>query len=58
MDEEKLIVRENLTKEFPRANTVLKTADITRARAIVREVYMDEKIENYILNIVFASRQS
>jgi len=56
MDEEKLIIRENLAKDFPTANTVLKTADIIRARNIVREVYMDEKIENYILNIVFASR--
>ena len=56
MDEEKLIIRENLAKDFPKTNTVLKTADIIRARNIVREVYMDEKIENYILNIVFASR--
>ena len=56
MDEEKLIIRENLAKDFPKANTVLKTEDIIRARNIVREVYMDEKIENYILNIVFASR--
>jgi MoxR-like ATPase len=56
-DEEKLIVRENLGKEFPRANTVLRTEDIIRARDVVREVYMDEKIENYILNIVFASRK-
>jgi MoxR-like ATPase len=56
MDEEKLIIRENLAKEFPKTGTVLKTPDITRARDVVREVYMDEKIENYILNIVFASR--
>ncbi len=56
MEEEKLIVRENLAKDFPTANTVLKTDDIIRARNVVREVYMDEKIENYILNIVFASR--
>jgi MoxR-like ATPase len=56
MDEEKMIVRENLAKDFPSPNTVLKTADIIRARNIVREVYMDEKIENYILNIVFATR--
>lgn len=56
MDEEKLIIRENLAKEFPKTETVLKTSDIVRARDIVREVYMDEKIENYILNIVFASR--
>ena len=57
IDEEKLIVRENLAKDFPTANTVLKTEDILRARNVVREVYMDEKIENYILNIVFASRK-
>ena len=56
MDEEKLIIRENLAKEFPVTNRVLKPDDIIRARDIVREVYMDEKIENYILNIVFASR--
>lgn len=56
IDEEKLIIRENLAREFPRPATVLKTSDIVRARDIVREVYMDEKIENYILNIVFASR--
>jgi len=56
MEEEKLIVRENLAKEFPKPGTVLKVSDIIRARGVVREVYMDEKIENYILNIVFASR--
>jgi len=56
MEEEKLIVRENLASEFPRAASVLKPEDIIRARNVVREVYMDEKIENYILNIVFASR--
>lgn len=56
IEEEKLIVRENLAKEFPVPNTVLRTSDILRARDVVREVYMDEKIENYILNIVFASR--
>ena len=57
IDEEKLIVRENLAKDFPTAKTVVKTDDIVRARDVVREVYMDEKIENYILNIVFASRK-
>lgn len=56
IDEEKLIIRENLAKDFPATSTVLKTSDIVRARDIVREVYMDEKIENYILDIVFASR--
>jgi len=56
IEEEKLIIRENMEKDFPKPNTVLKTADIIRARNVVREVYMDEKIENYILDIVFASR--
>jgi MoxR-like ATPase len=56
IEEEKLIVRENLGREFPKTSSLLKTADIVRARDVVREVYMDEKIENYILNIVFASR--
>jgi len=57
MEEERNIVRENIAKEFPKPNTVLKTSDILKARDIVREVYMDEKIENYILNIVFATRE-
>jgi MoxR-like ATPase len=56
IEEEKLIVRENLAKDFPKTSSMLKTSDIVRARDVVREVYMDEKIENYILNIVFASR--
>jgi MoxR-like ATPase len=56
MDEEKMIIRENLAKDFPTTSKVLKTIDIVKAREVVREVYMDEKIENYILNIVFASR--
>lgn len=56
IEEEKLIVRENLAKDFPKTSSALKTSDIVRAREVVREVYMDEKIENYILNIVFASR--
>lgn len=55
-EEEKMIVRENLGAIFPSVNTVLSTKDIVRARDVVREVYMDEKIENYILNIVFATR--
>ena len=56
LDEEKLIMRENMAREFPTTSQVLTNADILRARSVVREVYMDEKIENYILNIVFASR--
>jgi len=57
MSEEKSILRENIAKEFPKTDTVIKTSDILNARNIVREVYMDEKIEDYILNIVFATRE-
>ncbi|MBO7523236.1 MAG: AAA family ATPase, partial [Bacteroidales bacterium] len=55
-EEERLIVRENLAKQFPSLSPVLKTSDIMRAREIVKDVYMDEKIEKYILDIVFTSR--
>ena len=54
--EEQLIIRENLAPVFPKANTILKPADIMSAREIVKEVYMDEKIERYILDLVFATR--
>jgi MoxR-like ATPase len=55
-DEEQLIVRENIAQEFPVAATILKTDSILKARDIVKEVYMDEKIERYILDIVFSTR--
>ena len=55
-DEEALIIRENLGHTFPTSNTILKPEDIVKARDVVKEVYMDEKIENYILDIVFATR--
>nr|AIF26534.1 putative ATPase associated with various cellular activities [uncultured bacterium fosmid pJB42G5] len=55
-EEEKLIVRMNNSGEFPKANAILKPEDIVRARKLVREVYMDEKIERYIVDIVFATR--
>ncbi len=55
-EEEKLILRQNITKTQAVTNKVLKTEDILKAREIVREVYLDEKIENYITDIVFASR--
>jgi MoxR-like ATPase len=56
IEEEKLIIRENMAKVFPVTSPVVKIDDIIRARNVVREVYMDEKIENYILSIVFATR--
>jgi MoxR-like ATPase len=55
-DEEKQIIRENLAMQFPSANSILKNSNIIDARNIVKEVYMDEKIERYILDIVFATR--
>ncbi len=55
-EEEKQILRQNITNAFATVNKVIKTKEILRAREIVREVYLDEKIENYITDIVFASR--
>ncbi len=55
-DEEKVIIRHNLATNFPTPNSVLKTDAIIRARDLVKEVYMDEKIEQYIVDIVFATR--
>ncbi len=54
--EEQQIIRENLGQVFPTANTILKPDDIMKARETVKEVYMDEKIERYILDLVFATR--
>lgn len=55
-EEEQLIIRENLAKSFPKANKILTPEVIVKAREVVKEVYMDEKIERYIVDIVFASR--
>lgn len=55
-EEEKLIIRMNNSGKFPKANSVISPEDILRAREVVREVYMDEKIEKYIVDIVFATR--
>jgi len=55
-DDERLIMRENLEKIFPSASKIMKPKDIIKARDVVKEVYIDEKIENYILDIVFATR--
>ena len=55
-DEEKIIIRHNLAKNFPSPNSILKTDAILRARDLVKEIYMDEKIEQYIIDIVFATR--
>ncbi|MBO7468795.1 MAG: AAA family ATPase [Bacteroidales bacterium] len=55
-EEEKVILRQNINKEYPEIHKVTSTKDILNARKVCREVYLDEKIENYITDIVFASR--
>jgi MoxR-like ATPase len=56
MDEEQLIMRQNLNDGFANVNAVASLEQINRARQAVKEVYMDEKIEKYILDIIFATR--
>jgi len=56
-EEERQIIRSNISlKGFEKPNQVLTPADIERAKNVVKEVYMDEKIEQYIVDIVFATR--
>jgi len=55
-EEEKHILLQHLDKIYPATSTVLKPEDIIRARSVVKEVYIDEKISNYITDIVFATR--
>ena len=55
-EEERLIVRMNNSGTFPKPNPVVNPEDIIRAREVVRDVYMDEKIERYIVDIVYATR--
>ena len=56
MEEEKLIMRENLSGSLPEVRPVTTADDIIRNRTSVNEVYLDEKIEQYIADIVFATR--
>ena len=56
LDEEQCIVRNNLKGAFEKVQAVVSTKQILTAQETVREVYMDEKIENYILNLIFATR--
>ncbi|MCH5328011.1 MAG: MoxR family ATPase [Coprobacter sp.] len=55
-EEEKLIIRQNISGERPAVQPVLTAQEIIEARDIVRKVYIDEKIEKYIVDIVFATR--
>ena len=56
LDEEKKIIRENIQGALPTVTPVTTADEILRARSVVREVYIDEKIEQYIADIVFATR--
>lgn len=55
-DEERAILHQQLAGVKMEQRPILQPADILRARSVMREVYMDEKIENYITDIIFASR--
>ena len=55
-EEEKQIIKMHNAGAFPKASAVLKPEDIVRAREVVKDVYMDEKIEKYIVDIVYATR--
>src|SRR3712207_1624284 len=56
LEEEKLIIRENLNATMPTVHAVTSAEEIMNARKIVNEVYIDEKIAQYIADIVFATR--
>ena len=55
-EDEKKIIRQNLAQTSAVLNNILSTAEILSARKVVKDVYMDEKIEKYIVDIVFATR--
>jgi MoxR-like ATPase len=56
LQDEQLIMRQNLSGSFAQVNPVVSVAQILKAREVANEVYMDEKIEKYILDIIFATR--
>lgn len=56
MDDERMVIRQNLKGAFDKVSQVVSIDQILRAQEAVREVYMDEKIEKYILDIIFATR--
>ena len=56
LEEEKLVIRENLQEAMPEISSVVSAAEILEARRVVKDVYIDEKITQYIADIVFATR--
>jgi MoxR-like ATPase len=57
MNAEQLILRQNIQGTFPSVKQVVSMQEVVNAKELVKEIYMDEKIEQYILNIVFATRK-
>jgi MoxR-like ATPase len=57
MDDEKLIIRANLSGSYEKIIPVVSIKEIIKAQSTINEVYMDEKIESYILDIIFATRE-
>lgn len=55
-EDERKIIRQNMASEYPKPNKVVTPEQILRARKVLRDVYMDEKIEKYIVDLVFATR--
>ena len=56
LEEEKLIIRQNINGDKFEVKPILKADEIIEARKVVRQVHLDEKIEKYIVDIVFATR--
>ena len=56
IEEEKLIIRQNINERKIEVKSILKSEEVVEARKVVRQVYIDEKIEKYIVDIVFATR--
>ena len=56
-EEEKMIIRQNIKGELPPITQVIKPEEITDLQKVVGQIYLDEKIENYIVDLVFATRE-
>ncbi len=56
-EEERLIIQQNLLKQYPEANAVVSPEQILKARDVINEVYLDDKIGKYIVDIVYATRE-
>ncbi len=56
IDEEQLIIKSNLTNSKEKVKSIVSTKQIATAQNLISEIYMDEKIEKYILDLVFATR--